>query len=132
MTQEEKELLIKDLCGRLPYGVKFSTTWWDDDKGEMINIVANLYSVNADGYCEIYDYDGVVFIEDIKPYLRTMDSMTDEEKEEYGKLWDMCNGYTGKYSEINVFDWLNCKMFDYRGLIPKGLADEAPDGMYNN
>ena len=120
MAKEDKNLLLQDLCGRLPYGVKFSTTWWDDDKGDMINIVAKLYSINADSYCEIYDYDGVVFIEDVKPYLRKMSTMTEEEE----VIFINKQGY-------DRYEWLDRNMFDYRGLIPRGLALEAPEGMYN-
>lgn len=121
MKQEEKELelLIKDLSGRLPYGVKFQTTWWDDDKEEMTDIVAKLYSLNTDGYCEIYDYDGVVYVEDVKPYLRKMSTMTEEEE----TIFINKQGY-------DRYEWLDKNMFDYRGLIPRELALEAPEDMY--
>lgn len=62
-------------------------------------------------------------MENIKPYLRPMSSMTKEEKKEYNKL--LC-----WRSPKKVFDWLNAHHFDYRGLIKKGLALEAPKEMY--
>lgn len=133
MKQKEFDLVMKDLCSRLLYGVKANVSGWDEEKQEEVNIPLRVYSIDTDGYLRFEDNDyGVNYygIEYCSLFLRPLSSMTDEEKEEYGKLWDMCNGYTGKYSEINVFDWLNRKMFDYRGLIPKGLADEAPEGMY--
>lgn len=77
---------------------------------------------------EVYlDVDSDSFrIESIKPYLRPMSSMTEEE---YDELCELANSkFIGDSKEI---DWLNKKMFDYRGLIPMGLALEAPEEMYN-
>jgi hypothetical protein len=76
----------------------------------------------------------------IKPYLRSMSSMTEDEKKEYRKTqitkWiksvDCTNGgYYVHRDTLKTFDWLNKHHFDYRGLIEKGLALEAPEGMYN-
>lgn len=109
MKREEKELLLQDLCVRLPYGVKANSR----DGKKIITItpigIANFVS-------------GAIDI--IKPYLRPMSSMTEEEAEEYCDLqekfllssqYPVTDGYA-------LFDWLNKKMFDYRGLIPKDLA----------
>ena len=67
-------------------------------------------------------------IKDIKPYLRPMSSMTEEELDKYEEL-----EWAGDFETLSLplLDWLNRKMFDYRGLIEKGLALEAPEGMYN-
>ena len=119
MTQEEKELVIKDLCARLPYGVKTSYSGH-----EMTIRGVDVESKTVD----VIDWGKARFaavrIEKIKPYLRPMSSMTEEERQEYGLV--LCDELS-----INQFDWLNRKMFDYRGLIPKGLALEAKEGIYN-
>lgn len=120
MTQEEKQLLLKDLCGRLPYGVKVQ---WVTETTELIGIIEDIAQVGYD----INDYD-VAAIEDIKPYLRPMSSMTEEEENEWMKL-----GFKvlkKGVSSIIEYDWLNDHHFDYRGLIEKRLAIEAPEGMY--
>ena len=111
MTQEEKQLLLKDLCARLPYGVKF--------QGED----SNVYTLDAANYFAL-QVEGVVF----KPYLRPMSSMTEEECTKKEELF-------GSYILDNnpaYIDWLNTHHFDYRGLIEKGLALKAPKGMYKN
>ena len=129
MTQEEKQLLLQDLCARLPYGVKANIPLVDGDE--------RIYTVSFD--------DMKDFIEgylNIKPCLRPMSSMTEEESMEFTKLFDKWNDdelfdYIEEGVEFSiwkhkgisavVFDWLNKKMFDYRGLIEKGLALEAPE-----
>ena len=111
MEQEEKQLLLKDLCSRLPYGVKF--------QGED----SNVYTLDAANYFALQVED-VVF----KPYLRPMSSMTPDERFEYDELRHF---YThGLDFNVDEVDWLNAHHFDYRGLIPMGLALEAPEGMY--
>ena len=116
MTQEEKELLIKDLCARLPYGVFVK-------EGDVNDRV-------------IYTYDYHPHIETCKPYLRPMSSMTEEEEKECIDISRTIiiphvRNWFG-FSITNPFftDWLNSHNFDYRNLIEKGLALEAKDGMY--
>ena len=137
MTQEEKELLLKDLCARLPYGVKAKVLVEDilrydyttSKEGGVINGIENLndglfvIKCKEDGYVLSYD--------EFKPYLRPMSSMTDEEQ----KILDsMCNGVemVSRLSGLKMFDkafnWLNENHFDYRGLIDKGLAID-PTGL---
>ena len=134
MTQEEKQLLLKDLCGRLPYGVKVKF-------GNDV-IPSPLTSHLLDNYWYTVD---IYF----KPYLRPMSSMTEEEFEslkqysglEYDQLdlaefpnnhkcLDFYLSEVPSYTIILVFDWLNAHHFDYRLLIERGLALEAPEGMY--
>lgn len=142
MTQEEKNLLTKDLCARLPYGVIVDNPnpvggMWD----EVINIDTSTKTV-------ILLYDGRVFsIDDVKPYLRPMSSMTEEERKELKNT--TCPNGTGYVNEkhlvcpvnhfgeqisfdfmADIVDWLVSHHFDFRGLIEKGLALEALDGMY--
>jgi len=136
MTKEERELLLKDLCSRLPYGVKFVRDAWNYEWDQEMSIVETLEDIDKNGYIE---NTKVYTVEDIKPYLRSMSSMTEEEKREYYKTkdkivvqWDDYGtpiGYEYTYT-IKTYDWLNAHYFDYRGLIKKGLALEAPEGMY--
>lgn len=69
----------------------------------------------------------------MKPYLRPMSSMTEEEKEELRNsnmvIAISTSGDVG--TTVIGFDWLNAHHFDYRGLIEMGLALESPEGMYN-
>ena len=127
MTQEEKQLLIKDLCARLPYNVVVRCT--DSDTDYNCFLMTDILNEIQNGY-EYYDY---------KPYLRPMSSMTEEEKEEIRQRfcyeWEESIPELMYYSiEIGdadcLIDWFLEHHFDYRGLIEKGLALEAPEGMY--
>ena len=126
MTQEEKDLLIKDLCVRLSYGVIIKTIL---DNGKLIGFdiereELHLRQLNNKEY-RYY----TVLNDDPKPYLRPMSSMTKKEYNEYEKTLLFNNDF-GDSQTIESFDWLNKNHFDYRGLIEKGLALEAPEGMY--
>lgn len=114
MTQEDKNLLLKDLCARLPYHVKCQM---EDDF--IINDSPLYDYILSEKHLELFrNHKGFY----IRPYLRSLSSMTEEEKKEYNHMYDVYVGYEGMYSTINMFDWLNKNHFDYRGLIPKGLA----------
>jgi len=115
MTQEEKELLLKDLCARLPYGVQVCY---------KIHLEDEPIDVTLSGL--LLDYFKNKTIVEIKPYLRPMSSMTEEEKRKYIRL-SVNAAICGDYQQV---DYLNSIHVDYRGLIPKGLAIEAPEGMY--
>ncbi len=110
MTREEKKLLFKDLCARLPYGVVVRCT--DSDTDYNCFLTTDILHEIQHGY-EYYDY---------KPYLRPLSSMTEEEYQEFG--YDVLR-YTPR-----EFDWLIARHFDYRGLIPIGLALRATRDMY--
>ena len=111
MTQEDKELLLKDLCARLPYGVKGIITYNGDEDIFTVKGIFNILFLSDTECCHI---------EDFKPYLRPMSSMTEEEKEELRTLkWTKLEHYT--------VDWLLSHHFDYRGLIEKGLAIEVTE-----
>ena len=117
MTQKDKELLLKDLCARLPYGVIVQY------RGHN-TIIKNKLLTGSDLDCNMEYY---------KPYLRPMSSMTEDERKE---LWELLKKL-GMASDTKRLDWLNKKMFDYRKddegktMIDKGLALKAPEGMYN-
>lgn len=106
-----KELLI-DLCARLPYDVKIKIpTLQEDTVFTLVGICEDYITVMKDNgsYFDIYtSMDGF-------PLLRPMSSMTVEEKEALTIL-------KGIKLEYYIVDWLNANHFDYRGLIPKGLA----------
>lgn len=117
MEQENKQLLLKDLSARLPYGVKM----WFQSAAAPIMLDEFILSVvrNRDENC--------------KPYLRPMSSMTEEEAIEYVNCGNIIVDSPQKNYLIpnpNCIDWLNAHHFDYRGLIEKGLALEALEGMY--
>ena len=122
MTQEEKELLLKDLSARLPYGVKIELTWWVMGEGTCINTTLepdHIEQLLNDEYGDT----------EIKPYLRPMSSMTKEEEDEFVSFTDTMFRFGEDDSlcvlPLDAISWLNKKMFDYRGLIEKGLAIEV-------
>lgn len=127
MTEEEKELLLKDLCARLPYGL------WIDD-GYALAIHIDYSDVHFENY-----FNGILN-GDVKPYLRPMSSMTEKEKHKllkFGAVTCLENGEVvdvscvGFERHADIQDYLNACHFDYRGLIEKGIALEAPEDMYN-
>lgn len=153
MTPEEKQILLQDLSARLPYGVKISKA----------NVIYPMTGINiALGYVELAVSERIS-IEDVKPYLRPLSSLTYEEIEEldemafgtstgsfryYVHLFPNFIGFlaTKKFDKETCSDdvrgidlkdvlpytgWLNAHYIDYRGLIEKGLALEAPKGMYD-
>ena len=148
MTQEEKQLLLKDLCGRLPYEV--NVHYQIDEETDIHKLHVSGDTVLKNYFDGTFILDGYkVYISQIKPYLRSMSSMTEEEIDEFKSLFPFPNGdmfvdnsgitvyeingetYLSYLMLENVIDWLNSHHFDYRGLIEKGLALEAPEGMYN-
>lgn len=130
MLQQDKELLFKDISARLPYRtmVKCITDYHHEFDEELSDIhIMNFYQF------------------DVKPYLRPMSSMTDEEIKDLQKInCQFCfnkfdnfayvgaadDGFCSVEEMCNILDYLNSHHFDYRGLIEKGLALEAPEGMY--
>ena len=126
MTQEEKQLLHKDISARLFYGVKAEARGWDEEKEEEVLVPVTVYSVNTDGYVYFADNDYDITycsIDACRLYLRQMSSMTEEEEIYYNTIYTTLKFYEKE-------DWLNEHHFDYRGLIPMGLALEAPEDMY--
>lgn len=114
MTQEDKELLLKDLCGRLPYGVKVESIFINPDTKE--HKLCGIEVLNATSLLMIRDGLG-----EFKPYLFPLSSITKEQKKEE---YEICKGYIIGY-ESNLIDFYNRNHFDYRGLIEKDLAIDA-------
>ncbi len=145
MKQEDKELLLKDLCGRLPYGVICHT---EEGDGYLCSINQTIfgteYGLNINPLKRDYFNDSETDEQAIKPYLRPMSSITEEERLELSRLtndkfkfylytWKpeiICYEKYNYLEGLKVLDWLNAHHFDYRGLIEKGLALEAPADMY--
>lgn len=157
MKQKDKQLLFKDLCARLPYGVKILHKGWNYEWDGELSTVERVVGIDEDFiYTKVIDIhngeeygDGEYLIDtfDDKLFLRSMSSMTEDESAELSniisewfdkELFYLTEEPFLKYalSEINysinpqLFDWLNAHHFDYRGLIKMGLAIEAPKGMY--
>ena len=127
MTQEDKDLLLKDLCTRLPYGVKCEIIRWSPD-GEMVFFRRNTSALKLtmDNFNHIMSDDCY----EVKPYLFPMSSMTDKQTQELESLMEIIT--IPVWGEIlsptpEYYDWLNKNHFDYRGLIEKGLAIDATD-----
>lgn len=122
MTQEHKELLFKDLCTRLPYGIKAFYYGTEEERETWDEIEG----ITIDGYVDIGQYS--LPIEHIKPYLFPLTSITNEQKTELESLMEVVN--VPMWGDIlaptiEYYDWLNKNHFDYRGLIEKGLAIDA-------
>lgn len=122
MTQEDKKLIFKELCARLPYHVKCKI-WLKDGTTEegLLDLQHNYDNVLQDAF--YYNK-----IKDIKPYLRPMSSMIEEEKEEYCQLQQkVIYNSKGIVNEdvTKYINWLYKNHFDINGLIPMGLAIDA-------
>ena len=132
MEQEDKELLIKEISARLPYGVKVWTRFKDKE------VPLSVFSIDVKGWICFWGTDGhldCLNVTDCRLYLRPMSSMTEEEydqlyidsriKEDSVDILDALANY------LDAIDWLNAHHFDYRGLIEKGLALVASKDIYN-
>lgn len=125
MTQEDKQLLLKDLCARIPYHTlvqlnpgaynKPETCLLTGVHGEKVHL-----NVDSDPFR----------VDNIKPYLRPMSSMTEEERKEWNYLYLPLPHNNEATESQRRIDWLNAHHFDYRGLIEKGLALEAKEDTY--
>ena len=129
MTQEDKELLLRDLCARLPYGVKVKL-------GDNPNIFDLEYRIKfAVMYGDSNKLEDILDITNIKPYLFPLSSMTEEQKREYHMLLTDVPTYEYEGGDIVTvidtydnwmsIDYLNANHFDYRYLIEDGLAIDA-------
>lgn len=129
MTSKDRDLLLKDICARLPYGFKYR------HRGAIFD---RIQEITPEGFFVSDEYNGWFDISTCKPYLRPLSDMTEEE---YAVLRNIERNYLGIAPLENISDWmpecaitvpeyLNSRHFDYRGLIPKGLALRARKGMY--
>ena len=135
MTQEDKELLLKDLCARLPYGIKASYYGAEEEREIWDEIEGITLDEDFGGYVDIGQYS--LPIERIKPYLFPLSSMTREQKKYITDKWGINEEFDfeidtnwGKYfvelgDTVDFINWLNENHFDIYGLIPMGLALDA-------
>ena len=133
MTPEEKQLLLRDLCARLPYGVKAKIAEegvlsYDSGTGVIVgkeHVDNEIFIIQCknDSWC-------LTAISEFVPYLRPMSSMTMDERCEYDKFINSKSIFDYK-NAADWIRWMNEHHFDYNGLIDMGLALEAPGGMYN-
>lgn len=130
MTQNEKDLLLKDLCARLPYGVKVQSYGYEDG----VETIETLSTIDSDGYMSTLECETLKPI--AKPYLFPLSSMTEKQKKEYEDAltyhdyvkggWTIAKSFEDEYIIPYWFvDFCNKNHFDYRGLIPMGLAIDA-------
>lgn len=138
MTQEEKELLLKDLCVRLNTNLVCSIYRTDDEGVGYRDEILHGYC-KGDIWHEFYFREdcsiGIDNVSKIKPYLFPFSSMTEEQEKEYNMLRDFVYTHHYEYEDIvedmglydnwKSIDYLNKNHFDYRGLIPMGLAIDA-------
>jgi hypothetical protein len=119
MTQEQKQLLLRNLCARLPYGVKCEDT--------NINVIGTLSQIGLHyDMCVLDKDDGnseSCYIPNCKPYLFPFSSITEEQKKEE---YEICKYHLNGY-ESKLIDFYNKNHFDYRGLIEKELAIDATE-----
>jgi hypothetical protein len=155
MTKEEKRLLLVELCMRLPYGVKVNINSPIEEQNRMelygVDLESGTIGVGNDRWAfravPVEDEDGRI----VRPYLRRMESMTEEEYKEYDKATDLDVKDSSETLKANLDarkrvrvsrwyhgeEWLNAHHFNYRAdpetgksMIDMGLAEEAPEGMY--
>lgn len=127
MNKEDKEILLGDLCTRLPYNVMCQVEFKEDGKyNSKVMLLSGIFTDEA----YFTTKGGSIYSNEYKPYLFPLSSMTEEEQR---TLDSMCNGVemVSRLSGLKMFDkafnWLNENHFDYRGLIEKGLAIDATD-----
>ena len=129
MTQEDKKLLLTDLCARLPYH-------------PIVYVDENLPRLKLGVATRVWEY--IAVDKPCKPYLRSMSSMTEKEDNERKQLGILCAikgngnherifdgfGNEGVDTQLKALDWLNAHHFDFRNLIERGLVIKAPADMY--
>ena len=121
MTQEDKELLLKDLCARLPYNVICQVEFKENGKyNSKVMLLSGIFTDDA----YFTTKGGSIYSNEYKPYLFPLSSMTEEQKQEYQHITERWM-YDSSYSISDSIDWLNVHHFDYRGLIENGLAIDA-------
>ena len=131
----DKELLLKDLCARLPYGVRVFVSGDDFDNYQCPYLLIAISKFGQDIFCKIYSpiYTplGCPGIENVKPYLFPLSSMTEKQIKELEEIDPESHSLICENGDVCIsmglrgYDWLNKNHFDYRGLIEKGLAIDA-------
>ena len=121
MTKEDKELLLKDLCARLPYNVICQVEFKENGKyNSKVMLLSGIFTDEA----YFTTKGGSIYSNEYKPYLFPLSSMTEEQKQEYQHITERWM-YDSSYSISDSIDWLNAHHFDYRNLIQMDLAIDA-------
>ena len=135
MKQTDKKLLFVDLCARVPY---YPYALFDSNKKFDGGLRAPIIGMVNKGNTGVIKYNQMFYaygcmtpfsIEEFRIYLRPISSMTIEEKLEYAAF--IYSDSTTVKDIVKLIDWFNAHYFDFRNLIERGLALEAPEGMYN-
>ena len=123
MTDQDEKLLLTDICARIPYGVMCDVDYYDEPL-----VLEGIPNTDTFLFC-----NGVIerYASQVRPHLRPMSRMTEEEREEERKLWNIVTTTRNDLHYLYT-DFLLSHHFDYRGLIEKGLALEAPENMYKD
>ena len=141
MTQEDKELLLRDISARLPYGIRYRHFAWDNERGEEC-ISAKIYSISPDGYVRNYCDDESESIDNVRPYLFPLSSLTEEQRNTISQLLLDTQIEFPPYGELNtkgcdnlfvcsikqanvLINYCLANHLDINGLIEKGLALDA-------
>lgn len=125
MKKEDKELLLKDICARLPYKLVCKVKYRENGEYKTSNMVLDGI-FRDDAY--FISQNGTVYSSDYKPYLFPVSNMTEEQIEEYAHILVMCGTLeSSQLMRMTVEDWFNKNHLDFRGLIPMGLALDATD-----
>ena len=126
MTKEEKDLIFQEICERLPYrplvkdiyyNLRPVPVWLVDSSKQEVRLFAD---------------EDWTSIENVRLYLRPMNSMTRDEWEDYREIEESASNILGRYKQLDKYDWLRRKHFDFRNLIEKGLALEASTEIYED
>ena len=142
MTPNEINIIEREVAARLPYGLMVK---YDLGNSYPYPKIGCVYLWHHNGFCSIYMVDKypenwfppvksetACRWENVRPYLRPMNTMTDSERISFNSLFPMLpRDLITPDAAVSMFDWLNRRMFDYRDLIVQGLAIAAPDGMYD-
>ena len=131
MTHEDKDLLLRDLCSRLPYGVKVEITHWRNRDKDMIDSKILRFPLNINKASVLIKPSS-----DVRPYLFPLSSMTEKQNDSWRDAWfpDLMTSTDFNYPESDKYlvsshakslQWLYENHFDVNGLIEKGLAIDA-------
>lgn len=135
MTQNERDLLLKDLCGRLTYGVKVLHEGWNYEWDQELSTIERVTGIDEKFiYTKVLDKNsgeeftsdrhGISLFDD-KPFLFPLSSMTEEQRKEFVATLKYLPAEEIDIWTLDTYDWCNKNHFDYRGLIPKYLAIDA-------
>ena len=130
----KRQLLIREIFARAPYGVPVKYRYWDEEKYEETTRIGHIYQINIDGYVDVAQSDdGEVDVDQIRLLLRKKSSMTQQEIDELEQLLNHEYTFTLNETEVNIYNnFMYSHHFDTIGLIEMDLADEFQFDENNN